>query len=145
MKDGEELLHEPFQRLVEQEQLFAYKYDGFWAAMDTFKDKQMLDDIYATWASALASLEPFISTKTHTSGNQTERSNGDRSRCSETLKDLGLQKGSKKLMSRAKTQSMSEQSRRGRQGGRRNNGFFTGGNRDNRDESKNFVSSVLSC
>jgi glucose-1-phosphate cytidylyltransferase len=47
MKDGEELLHEPFQRLVEQGQLLAYKYDGFWAAMDTFKDKQMLDDIYA--------------------------------------------------------------------------------------------------
>ena len=48
MKDGEELLHEPFQRLVEKEQLLAYKYDGFWAAMDTFKDKQTLDDIYAT-------------------------------------------------------------------------------------------------
>ena len=48
MKDGEELLHEPFQRLVEQEQLVAYKYDGFWAAMDTFKDKQTLDDIYAS-------------------------------------------------------------------------------------------------
>lgn len=47
MKDGEELLIEPFQRLVEQEQLLAYKYDGFWAAMDTFKDQQMLDDIYA--------------------------------------------------------------------------------------------------
>jgi glucose-1-phosphate cytidylyltransferase len=42
------LLHEPFQRLVQQEQLLAYKYDGFWAAMDTFKDKQMLDDIYAS-------------------------------------------------------------------------------------------------
>jgi glucose-1-phosphate cytidylyltransferase len=47
MKDGEELLHEPFQRLVEQAQLLAYKYDGFWAAMDTFKDKQSLDHLYA--------------------------------------------------------------------------------------------------
>lgn len=46
MKDGEELLYQPFQRLVEQEQLLAYKYDGFWAAMDTFKDKQMLDEMY---------------------------------------------------------------------------------------------------
>jgi glucose-1-phosphate cytidylyltransferase len=45
--DGEELLHEPFQRLVEGGQLLAYKYDGFWAAMDTFKDKQTLDDLYA--------------------------------------------------------------------------------------------------
>jgi glucose-1-phosphate cytidylyltransferase len=47
MKNGEELLHEPFQRLVGNEQLLAYKYDGFWAAMDTFKDKQLLDDAYA--------------------------------------------------------------------------------------------------
>jgi glucose-1-phosphate cytidylyltransferase len=48
MKDGEELLHEPFQRLVAKQKLLACKYDGFWAAMDTFKDKQMLDDIYAS-------------------------------------------------------------------------------------------------
>jgi len=48
MKNGEELLHEPFQRLVAKQKLLAYKYDGFWAAMDTFKDKQMLDDIYAS-------------------------------------------------------------------------------------------------
>jgi glucose-1-phosphate cytidylyltransferase len=47
MKDGEELLYEPFQRLVERRELLAFKYDGFWAAMDTFKDKQILDDIYA--------------------------------------------------------------------------------------------------
>jgi len=47
MKEGEELLLEPFQRLLEREQLLAYKYDGFWAAMDTFKDKQLLEDIYA--------------------------------------------------------------------------------------------------
>jgi glucose-1-phosphate cytidylyltransferase len=47
MKEGEELLQAPFQRLVEQQQLAAYRYDGFWAAMDTFKDKQMLDDMYA--------------------------------------------------------------------------------------------------
>lgn len=44
---GEELLHEPFQRLVEQKQLLAYKHDGFWACLDTFKDKQLLDDLYA--------------------------------------------------------------------------------------------------
>jgi glucose-1-phosphate cytidylyltransferase len=47
MKDGEELLHEPFQRLLARQQLLAYKYDGFWAPLDTFKDKQTLDDIYA--------------------------------------------------------------------------------------------------
>ena len=47
MNEGEELLAEPFQRLLRQEQLLAYKHDGFWAAMDTFKDKQFLEDMYA--------------------------------------------------------------------------------------------------
>jgi glucose-1-phosphate cytidylyltransferase len=47
IRDGEELVHEPFQRLIEEKQLAAYKYDGFWAAMDTFKDKQQLEDMYS--------------------------------------------------------------------------------------------------
>jgi glucose-1-phosphate cytidylyltransferase len=47
MNAGEELVHEPFRRLVEQQKLVAYQYDGFWASMDTFKDKQHLDDLYA--------------------------------------------------------------------------------------------------
>ncbi len=47
IRDGEELLNEPFQRLAADQQLVAHKYDGFWAAMDTFKDKQLLDDMYA--------------------------------------------------------------------------------------------------
>ena len=47
MRDGEELVQEPFQRLIENRQLIAYKYDGFWACMDTFKEKQALDDLYA--------------------------------------------------------------------------------------------------
>jgi glucose-1-phosphate cytidylyltransferase len=43
---GEELVIEPFQRLIRERQLAAYEYDGFFAAMDTFKDKQQLDDLY---------------------------------------------------------------------------------------------------
>jgi glucose-1-phosphate cytidylyltransferase len=45
--DGEELVQEPFQRLIKAQQLLAYPYDGFFASMDTFKDKQQLDDLYA--------------------------------------------------------------------------------------------------
>ena len=45
MREGEELVEEPFQRLIEQEQLLAYRYTGFWACMDTFKDKQSLEDL----------------------------------------------------------------------------------------------------
>jgi glucose-1-phosphate cytidylyltransferase len=47
IRDGEELVYEPFQRLIEANQLVTYQYNGFWACMDTFKEKQHLDDMYA--------------------------------------------------------------------------------------------------
>jgi len=47
IEDGEELVHEPFARLIAEKQLIAYQYDGFWKCMDTFKDKQMFDEMYA--------------------------------------------------------------------------------------------------
>ncbi len=47
MREGEELVLEPFRRLIEQKQLMAYEHNGFYASMDTFKDKQQLDDLYA--------------------------------------------------------------------------------------------------
>jgi len=47
LKEGEELVNEPFQRLIGEKKLSAYPYNGFWACMDTFKDKQLLDDLYA--------------------------------------------------------------------------------------------------
>ena len=47
MRDGEELVLEPFQRLIDCGKLSAYKYDGFWGCMDTFKEKQRLDDMYS--------------------------------------------------------------------------------------------------
>jgi glucose-1-phosphate cytidylyltransferase len=43
---GEELVEKPFERMIEKEQLLAYKYDGYWACMDTFKDRQQLEDMY---------------------------------------------------------------------------------------------------
>jgi glucose-1-phosphate cytidylyltransferase len=42
---GDELVREPFQRLIEKQALLAYKYTGFWQCMDTFKDKQRLEDL----------------------------------------------------------------------------------------------------
>jgi glucose-1-phosphate cytidylyltransferase len=47
IKAGEELVEESFQTLIEDGQLITYKYNGFWMSMDTFKDKQLLDDIYS--------------------------------------------------------------------------------------------------
>jgi glucose-1-phosphate cytidylyltransferase len=46
--DGEELVREPFHRLLKEGKLTAYEYDNFWMAMDTFKDRQQLEEIYAT-------------------------------------------------------------------------------------------------
>jgi glucose-1-phosphate cytidylyltransferase len=44
----EELVNEPFRRLIKDKKLMSYRYDGFWVSMDTFKDKQYLDDLYAS-------------------------------------------------------------------------------------------------
>jgi glucose-1-phosphate cytidylyltransferase len=46
--EGEELVEEPFQRLIAQGRLIAYRYEGFWQCMDTFKDKQALEDLKAS-------------------------------------------------------------------------------------------------
>src|SRR5262245_4767827 len=45
MHEGEELVHEPFNRLIAAHQLLAYKYEGFWRAMDTLRDRQVLEDM----------------------------------------------------------------------------------------------------
>ena len=46
IRAGEELVDEPFARLIREKQLVTSRYDGFWLSMDTFKDKQRLDDLY---------------------------------------------------------------------------------------------------
>jgi glucose-1-phosphate cytidylyltransferase len=54
LNPGEELVDEPFHRLIEQGELLAYRYEGFWEPMDTIKDKQHLDALAesgrAPWA-----------------------------------------------------------------------------------------------
>jgi len=47
IREKEELVNGPFQRLIEEKQLIGYQYDGFWESMDTFKDKQHLESLYA--------------------------------------------------------------------------------------------------
>ena len=46
--EGEELVQEPFYRLIEEHQIIGYKNPGFWACIDTMKEKKMFDDMYAT-------------------------------------------------------------------------------------------------
>jgi glucose-1-phosphate cytidylyltransferase len=44
--DGEELVYEPFQRLINENKLTAFQYDGLWLPMDTFKDRQRLEEMH---------------------------------------------------------------------------------------------------
>ncbi len=43
IEPGDELVDQPFARLIQRGELLAYAYDGFWEPMDTIKDKQRLD------------------------------------------------------------------------------------------------------
>lgn len=45
IRENEDLVSEPFCRLAKEKQLIGYKYDGFWASMDTFKDKLELESL----------------------------------------------------------------------------------------------------
>lgn len=42
---GDELVLEPFARLMKERKLLGYRYDRFWV-MDTFKEQQQLSDLY---------------------------------------------------------------------------------------------------
>jgi len=44
IREGEELVEEPFQRLIGEGRLFAYPYQGFWDCIDTYKDKKRFDE-----------------------------------------------------------------------------------------------------
>jgi len=65
--EAEELVREPFHRLVRARRLAAYEYDGFWMSMDTFKDRQQLEDIYTrgkapweVWNRDVAASAPYV-------------------------------------------------------------------------------------
>jgi glucose-1-phosphate cytidylyltransferase len=70
MNDGDELVEEPFRRLAAERRLVAYKYDGFWACMDTFREKQLLEDMYTRGQV------PWEVWKPHLSSGRAPGSNG---------------------------------------------------------------------
>jgi glucose-1-phosphate cytidylyltransferase len=47
LEPGEELVVEPFKRLIARRRLWSHKHQGYWAAMDTFKDKISFDRMEA--------------------------------------------------------------------------------------------------
>jgi glucose-1-phosphate cytidylyltransferase len=46
IQPGEDLVEEPFRRLIGERQLIAYRHDGFWRAMDTLKEMQELEALH---------------------------------------------------------------------------------------------------
>lgn len=46
IREGEEMVEEPFRRLIDAGKLMCMEYDGFWRAMDTFKDKKSFDALH---------------------------------------------------------------------------------------------------
>ena len=47
IREGEELVEQPFSRLIEGGQLATWRHDGFWQPMDTLKDKISFDRMEA--------------------------------------------------------------------------------------------------
>jgi glucose-1-phosphate cytidylyltransferase len=45
MREGEDLVGEPFARLIAEDKLLAFKHEGFWCPMDTLKDRQFLEEL----------------------------------------------------------------------------------------------------
>jgi glucose-1-phosphate cytidylyltransferase len=74
---GEELVEEPFKRLIEREELIAHRYDGFWQPMDTMKDKQQLDSLAesgrAPWRNNGIPADSDASTQWSTSSSRAHR------------------------------------------------------------------------
>jgi glucose-1-phosphate cytidylyltransferase len=45
LRPGEDLVEAPFHRLAASDRLLAHRHDGFWAPMDTLKEKQVLESL----------------------------------------------------------------------------------------------------
>jgi len=46
LRPGEDMVPHAFDRLIPQRRLLAQRYEGFWRAADTFKDRAELEDMY---------------------------------------------------------------------------------------------------
>jgi len=75
IRAGEELVRQPFQRLIREKRLVAYEYDGFFQAMDTFKDRQVLEGLLASGQAPWELWKfPQVASRSHSpNGSKTAR------------------------------------------------------------------------
>jgi glucose-1-phosphate cytidylyltransferase len=78
IQNGEDLVVEPFHRLIAEQQLMTYRNPGFWACMDTFKEKKLFDDMYARGEMPWAVWESYDLTSANRLRTQADRTNGER-------------------------------------------------------------------
>lgn len=78
IQDGEELVVESFQRLIARQELVTYRNPGFWACMDTFKEKRLFDDMYARGEMPWVVWESYDQISTNRVRTQADRINGNR-------------------------------------------------------------------
>jgi glucose-1-phosphate cytidylyltransferase len=48
MEPEDELVEAPFRRLIREQKLLGHRHTGFWAPMDTLKDRQLLNSLFET-------------------------------------------------------------------------------------------------
>lgn len=63
MAPGDDLVEPTFERLIDDRELLAYDYDGFWQAVDTAKDKERVDQLHASGCPPWAVWEPKQATE----------------------------------------------------------------------------------
>jgi glucose-1-phosphate cytidylyltransferase len=78
IQDGEELVREPFHRLITEQELVTYRNPNFWACMDTFKEKKLFDDMYASGNMPWAVWDKLQDFPTKRIRTQIEKTNGNR-------------------------------------------------------------------
>jgi glucose-1-phosphate cytidylyltransferase len=77
MERGEDLVGDAFPRLVRQGRLKAVRHTGFWAPMDTLKERSLLEDLHRSgkapwklWARTPDEASPTITGTTATAAPQ---------------------------------------------------------------------------
>ena len=59
MQEGEDIVEEPFHRLIAEGKLVGYRHEGFWAPMDTLKDRTVLESMLEAGTTPWRVWEPF--------------------------------------------------------------------------------------
>ena len=76
INEGEELVLEPFHRLIADNQLVTYKNPCFWACLDTYKEKKMIDELYEGGEPPWVVWEVYSQQPGRSIKTQADRTNG---------------------------------------------------------------------